>query len=122
MRDFSIYQWHIINYVPLKYLTEETVKNEKKMTIVSILEHMGGWESRRQQTAEADGRRQRASVVRSQTGAFLKDTTIFDDSEAYVIVLEPLRNQQEYYLLTAHYHQHIESIRKKFRRRLPDIL
>ena len=53
-------------------------------------------------------------------------TYIYDSDEKYVIVLEPMRNKDEYYLLTAY---HIEGkdaarnkILKKYNRRLPDVL
>jgi len=53
-------------------------------------------------------------------------TYIYDSNEKYVIVLEPMRKKNEYYLLTAY---HIEGkddarqkILKKYKRRLPDVL
>lgn len=51
-------------------------------------------------------------------------TYIFDQDENYVIVLEPYRNEQEYYLLTA-YHlkgRNVQKMQKKYMRRLPEIL
>jgi hypothetical protein len=53
-------------------------------------------------------------------------TYIFDVDENYVIVLEPLRKKDEYYLLTAFYVQGKDAMRNKFKkkyaRRLPDTL
>jgi len=53
-------------------------------------------------------------------------TYIYDEDEYYVIVLEPMRNKDEYYLLTAYYLEGRDKARekmmKKYRRRLPDIL
>jgi len=53
-------------------------------------------------------------------------TYIYDRDEKYVIVLEPMRNKNEYYLLTAY---HVEGkdaardkIMKKYKRRLPNVL
>lgn len=52
-------------------------------------------------------------------------TYIYDEDERYVIILEPLRKEDEYYLLTAY---HLEGkdkardkIMRKYNRRLPDI-
>jgi len=52
-------------------------------------------------------------------------TYIYDKDENYVIVLEPLRNGIEYYLLTAYYLEGKDAARnkmmKKYKRRLPGI-
>ncbi len=50
-------------------------------------------------------------------------TYIFDATENYVIILEPYRDQSEYYLLTAYYVEgrNIEKIKKKYKRRLPGL-
>ncbi|MDR1170426.1 MAG: hypothetical protein LBK97_06295 [Prevotellaceae bacterium] len=51
-------------------------------------------------------------------------TYIYDKDEFYVIVLEPMRRKDEYYLLTAYYLEDKDKARdkmmKKFERRLPD--
>jgi hypothetical protein len=53
-------------------------------------------------------------------------TYIYDKDEFYVIVLEPMRKKNEYYLLTAYYLDGKDKVRdkmlKKYRRRLPDVL
>jgi len=53
-------------------------------------------------------------------------TYIYDKDEKYVIILEPLRNKNEYYLLTAYYLSGKDSKRdkivKKYNRRLDNIL
>lgn len=53
-------------------------------------------------------------------------TYIYDKDEQYVIVLEPLRNKGEYYLLSAYYLEGKDKARdkmaRKYRRRLPDLL
>lgn len=53
-------------------------------------------------------------------------TYIFDMDENYVIVLEPLRKKDEYYLLTSFYIQGKDAMRDKFKKkyakRLPDTL
>jgi hypothetical protein len=53
-------------------------------------------------------------------------TYIYDRDERYVIVLEPMRKKNEYYLLTAYYLEGRDKARekmmKKYRRRLPDVL
>lgn len=53
-------------------------------------------------------------------------TYIFDVDENYVIVLEPLRKKDEYYLLTAFYIQGKDAMRNKFKKKyarsLPDTL
>lgn len=53
-------------------------------------------------------------------------TYYYDKDENYVIVLEPLRNGEAYYLLTAYYIKGKDAQRnkmeKKYKRRLPDIL
>lgn len=50
-------------------------------------------------------------------------TYIYDKDENYVIVLEPLRNGSDYYLLTAYYLEGKDAARnkmmKKYKRRLP---
>ncbi len=53
-------------------------------------------------------------------------TYIYDKMEKYVIVLEPLRNKNEYYLLTA-YHlngkdEKRDKILKKYKRKLDEVL
>ena len=51
-------------------------------------------------------------------------TYIYDKEQKYVIVLEPQRNQRDYYLLTA-YHLNKDygekSINKKLKYKLPDV-
>ena len=53
-------------------------------------------------------------------------TYIYDIDENYVIVLEPLREKNEYYLLTAFYVRGKDAKRKKYekkyKRRLSDLL
>lgn len=53
-------------------------------------------------------------------------TYIYDKDEKYVIVLEPLKKQSEYYLLSAYYVRGKDAARekfeKKYKRRLPDLL
>lgn len=51
-------------------------------------------------------------------------TYIFDEEQNYVIILEPYRNRQEYYLLTAYYLEgrNSEKIRRKYGRRLPTLV
>lgn len=53
-------------------------------------------------------------------------TYIYDRDEMYVIVLEPLRNKDEYYLLSAYYVRGKDAKRNKFiskyKRRLPELL
>ena len=53
-------------------------------------------------------------------------TYIYDKDENYVIVLEPLRNGTEYYLLTAYYLEGKDAARdkmmRKYKRRLPNIV
>jgi len=51
-------------------------------------------------------------------------TYIFDVEQNYVIILEPYRNKQEYYLITAYYLEgrNPEKIKRKYKRRLPNIL
>jgi len=53
-------------------------------------------------------------------------TYIYDIDEKYVIVLEPLRNKQAYYLLSAHKLEGKDSKRdkilRKYKRRLPQLL
>jgi hypothetical protein len=55
-----------------------------------------------------------------------KRTYIYDKDEKYVIVLEPLRNKDEYYLLTAYYLQGKDAQRdkmmKNYKRRLDVVL
>ncbi|MFV0553997.1 MAG: hypothetical protein ACK5LR_04750 [Mangrovibacterium sp.] len=55
-----------------------------------------------------------------------KRTYIYDKDEKYVIVFEPLRNGQAYYLLTAYHVRGKDAGRDKFmqkyKRRLPEIL
>lgn len=52
-------------------------------------------------------------------------TYIYDKDENYVIVLEPLRNGTDYYLLTAYYLEGKDAARdkmmRKYKRRLPEI-
>jgi hypothetical protein len=53
-------------------------------------------------------------------------TYIYDKDEKYVIVLEPLRNKEEYYLLSAYYVRGKDEKRnkfeKKYKRRLVELL
>lgn len=54
-------------------------------------------------------------------------TYIYDIAEQYVIVLEPKRNVNEYYLLTAYYVRGKDAVKDKFtkkyeKRRLPNVL
>ncbi|TXD48673.1 hypothetical protein [Polaribacter sp. IC073] len=53
-------------------------------------------------------------------------TYIYDKNEKYVIVLEPLRNKDEYYLLSAYYVRGKDEKRskfeKKYKRRLTELL
>jgi hypothetical protein len=53
-------------------------------------------------------------------------TYIYDKDEKYVVVLEPLRQKAEYYLLTAFHVRGKDSERdkylKKYKRRLPELL
>jgi hypothetical protein len=53
-------------------------------------------------------------------------TYIYDKDEFYVIVLEPMRRKNEYYLLTAYYLDGRDKARdkmmKKYKRKLPDVL
>ena len=55
-----------------------------------------------------------------------KRTYIWDKYEDYIIVLEPLRNKEEYYLLTAYYMEGKEKARnkmaKKWKRRIKEDL
>ncbi|KAA6311727.1 hypothetical protein EZS27_037205 [termite gut metagenome] len=53
-------------------------------------------------------------------------TYIYDKDEFYVIVLEPMRKKEEYYLLTAYYLDSRDKARDKImkkykRRRLPNV-
>lgn len=51
-------------------------------------------------------------------------TYIFDADEDYVIVLEPHRSQQDYYLLSAYYLNESwakKSMRQKWKKRLPEV-
>ncbi len=51
-------------------------------------------------------------------------TYIFDESEKHVIILEPFREKEEYYLLTAYYLNKSygeKQIRKKMKKKLPKI-
>jgi hypothetical protein len=53
-------------------------------------------------------------------------TYVYDKDEKYVIVLEPLRNKDEYYLLSAYYVRGKDAKRnkfeKKYKRRLSELL
>lgn len=53
-------------------------------------------------------------------------TYIYDKDENYVVVLEPLRKKEEYYLLSAYYVMGKDAKRnkfaKKYKRRLPELL
>lgn len=51
-------------------------------------------------------------------------TYIHDEEQNYVIILEPYRDRQEYYLITAYYldGDNPDKIRNKYRRRLPYIV
>jgi hypothetical protein len=55
-----------------------------------------------------------------------KRTYIYDKDEYYVIVLEPMRKKNEYYLLTAYYLEGKDKTRnkimKKYERKLPAVL
>ena len=55
-----------------------------------------------------------------------KRTYVYDTDEKYVIVLEPLRNKNEYYLLTAYYLTNKDNKRdkilKKYKRRTIEVL
>jgi len=48
-------------------------------------------------------------------------TYIYDEDQNYVIVLEPYRNEAEYYLITAYYLEgrNAEKIQRKYSKRLP---
>lgn len=50
-------------------------------------------------------------------------TYIFDKDEKYVVILEPYRNCQEYYLITAYYLEgrNYQKILNKYRRQLPGV-
>jgi len=51
-------------------------------------------------------------------------TYIYDKAEKYVVILEPYRNKDEYYLLTA-YHltgRNNKKIENKYKRKLNDVL
>jgi len=53
-------------------------------------------------------------------------TYIYDKDEEYVIVLEPMRKKNEYYLLTAYYLEGKDKARakmmKKYKKRLSDVI
>jgi hypothetical protein len=53
-------------------------------------------------------------------------TYIYDRDEEYVIILEPMRKKNEYYLLTAYYLEGKDKVRekmmKKYKRRLPNVV
>ncbi|WKZ69980.1 MAG: hypothetical protein QY331_01765 [Melioribacteraceae bacterium] len=51
-------------------------------------------------------------------------TYIFDEDENYVIILEPYRNESEYYLLTAYYlnTRNRKKIRNKYKRKLETLI
>lgn len=53
-------------------------------------------------------------------------TYIYDQTEKYVVVLEPLRSRDAYYLLTAYFvegkDEKRDKFEKKWKRKLPDIL
>jgi len=51
-------------------------------------------------------------------------TYIFDEEKKYVVILEPYRDQKEYYLITAYYLEgrNHEKIKRKYNRRLPNIV
>ncbi len=53
-------------------------------------------------------------------------TYIYDCTEKYAVVLEPLRNKNEYYLLSAYYvmgrDEKRDKFEKKYKRRLPELL
>jgi len=51
-------------------------------------------------------------------------TYIFDQEQNYVIILEPYRSRTEYYLITAYYldGRNPEKLKKKYKRRLADII
>jgi len=50
-------------------------------------------------------------------------TYIFDENKKYVIILEPYRDNLEYYLITAYYlkGRNYRKINNKYNRRLPDV-
>lgn len=81
----------------VRYHIEE--KNKAMIEVFSYLDRIGG-----------------RDVVR---------TYIFDESEKYVIVLEPQRSKTDYYLITAYYLTEeeggIKQINRKSKKRLPDI-
>lgn len=53
-------------------------------------------------------------------------TYIYDVDEQYVIILEPLRNKDEYYMLTAYYMEGKDAARnkmdKKYKRRMSTLM
>ncbi|OAV74749.1 hypothetical protein Barb7_01702 [Bacteroidales bacterium Barb7] len=57
---------------------------------------------------------------------FIPITYLYDRDEKYVIVLEPLRKKDEYYLFTAYCEEGKDkergNIMRKYNRRLPDTL
>ncbi len=73
-----------------------------------------------------DERKKENMLVFSLKEPFGFRTYVFDVDENYVIVLEPLREKNEYYLLTAFHIQGKDAKRDKFKikyaRRLPDTL
>lgn len=58
-------------------------------------------------------------------GRSVKRTYLFDEKESYVIILEPYRKTEDYYLLSAYYLEKelggIKTIKKKYKRRLNEV-
>ncbi len=73
-----------------------------------------------------DGRKRDNILIYSVQEPHGFRTYIYDISERYVIILEPLRRNNEYYLLTAFYVRGKDAKRnkyeKKYKRRLPNVL
>lgn len=64
------------------------------------------------------------STKERKEGKDVLRTYIFDEKENYVIVLEPQRSKQDYYLLSAHYLDEKngpKKIKNKWKRRLPEV-
>lgn len=73
-----------------------------------------------------EGRKKDEMLVFSVDEPEGQRTYIYDKMEAYVIVLEPLRHKDEYYLLSAYHVEGKDKARnkiiKKYGRRLPDTI